>query len=240
MTTLAKERPILFSGPMVQAILEGRKTQTRRVVKLSDPTQTYAQFDDDGWPMSEDIYGDWHRDDCPYGVVGDRLWVRETWKYDDWTEEGEPYIRYAADNATQLMTPSDDWADRVMSIWAELSAPENYNIDQRARDRKWRPSIFLPRWASRITLEVVSVRVERVQDISEEDAIAEGVETAMPATAGAVLPSNDMLRTNGYGVVMQSAKAEYAKLWDTINAKRGYGWDANPWVWVIEFKQVAS
>lgn len=220
------EHPILFSASMVKAILEGRKTQTRRVVKglgskLGDEYCTELR---NGEIVETATL-------CPYGVAGDHLWVRETWRYDDWTEDGEPYIRYAANDATQLMTPSEDWADRVANIWAELSAPENYNIDQRARDRKWRPPIFLPRWASRITLEVLNVRVERVQDISEEDAITEGIDAdalVFGLESGAAIAED------------QKCRAQFADLWDSINAKRGYGWDANPWVWVIEFKQVQS
>lgn len=227
------EHPILFSASMVKAILEGRKTQTRRVVKglgskLGDEYCTELR---NGEIVETATL-------CPYGKAGTRLWVRETWRLAS--------VNASILNAQFWTVQFKDFAvlphpQPARELFVPLAAKDTFTPGQTGIEfGKWRPSIFLPRWASRITLEVVSVRVERVQDISEEDAIAEGVETAMPATAGAVLPSNDMLRTNGYGVVMQSAKAEYAKLWDTINAKRGYGWDANPWVWVIEFKQVAS
>ena len=171
-----KERPILFSAPMVRAILAGHKTQTRRLVKVGDTIEER----DDGtrWPY----FTTWtHGDDgspwasCPYGEPGNRLWVRETWRYADWTEDGQPWIRYAADDARRLcerVTP--EWAARVADIWAELSSAENVAVDGRAADRKWRPSIFLPRWASRLTLAVTAVRVERLQEISEDDAQAEG------------------------------------------------------------------
>ena len=225
---MTTERPILFSGPMVRAILDGHKTQTRRVVKVGDTIEER----DDGtrWPY----FTTWtHGDDgspwasCPYGEPGDRLWVRETWRYADWTEDGQPWIRYAADDARRLCERvSSEWAARVVDIWAELSSAENVSVDGRAADRKWRPSIFLPRWASRITLAVTAVRVERLQEISEADAIAEGV-----------------LRTGGRAQLQPNhfrpARELFSELWDSINEDRA-PWASNPWVWVVEFKRVEA
>ena len=222
------DRPILYSGPMVRAIIADRKTQTRRLVKVGD---TIAERDDGTpWPH----YTTWaHGDDgspwapCPYGAPGDRLWVRETWRYHDWTEDGLPWIAYRADDSAALcedVTP--EWCDRVEAAWATLSDPRNTAIDGRARDRKWRPAIFMPRWASRLTLAVVSVRVERLQAITEEDAIAEGV-----------------LRTGGRANLdphhFRPARDLFADLWDSINAKRA-PWSRNPWVWVVEFTRVTE
>lgn len=176
------EHPILFSGEMVRAILEGRKTQTRRVITVP-VSDAHA-----GRPHSPMVKhnGDWYKPHewSPYGVPGDRLWVRETW--------AKPYVN----------------CDAV------------FRADYKgAGILKWKPSIHMPRWASRITLDVVNVRVERVQDISEEDARAEGID-------------------DGWLVREQfpEARIAYRYLWDSINAKRGYGWATNPWVWVIEFK----
>jgi hypothetical protein len=177
-----KEKPILFSGEMVRAILEGRKSQTRRVVKVRGVSDDVA-----GWlhymARAVDM-------ECPYGKPGDRLWVRETWLRD-----GDVTI-YKADLAKVL---ADSW------------------------NGHWRPSIYMPRAASRIALEVIKVRVERVQDISHNDACIEGA------------PSEPELNDYGTGSIYIDW---YANLWDKLNAKRGYGWKVNPWVWVVEFKQV--
>lgn len=204
-----KTRPILFSAPMVRAILDGSKTQTRRVVKAKHI------------PFISGILGGlldgrWNQRPLPYGQIGDRLWVRETWQYYDWDEEGRPLIRFAADNQTtqpNLTKVQIEWLD---GIWRELSK-QSTNIDNRIRDKKWRPSIFMPRWASRITLEITGVRVERLNDISVGDVDREGTPANYPSGA---------------------SKDDYAALWESINGKGS--WDVNPWVWVIEFKRVAA
>ena len=190
-----KERPILFSGPMVREILAGRKTQTRRVLtvpwKGRARCQPYDPYftDTDGRLFWEDEYGDWNDYEktkrCPYGIPGDRLWVKETWLLVD-DMNGNRQIHYQADNE-------------------DIPGP-------------WKPSIFMPRWASRITLEITNVRVERLQGITEEDAIQEG--------CGAKHNFGD-----------GSAKTGFAMLWDSINGKK-YPWESNPWVWCIEFKRV--
>lgn len=233
-----KEHPILFGGPMVRAILDGRKTQTRRVLKDAPPrtTQWLNGLERDAyrwWPANgSDYTGDSVM--CPYGAPGDRLWVRETWCYAGWTDDGLPWIRYAADGACILcerVTP--EWAERVGDHWADLSSAENVAVDGLAADRKWRPSIFLPRWASRLTLAVTAVRVERLQAISEVDAQAEGVDRY----AGAC--DHPRFGCDEIDCLGQTHRASFAALWDAINVDRA-AWARNPWVWVIEFKRIGG
>lgn len=188
------ERPILFSGAMVRAILDGKKTQTRRVVKPQPP----ADWVPSPWPYDGAAWSDRR---CPYGAPGDRLWVRETWAPISPDEERRPIrecrIEYRADTSAARPGGWDEDTD-----------------DPEAA--RWRPSIHMPRWASRLTLEVTGVRVERVQDISEDDARAEGV-----------YPYAD------------NPRRFFQELWNSINGARGYGWNSNPWVWVVEFRRVA-
>jgi hypothetical protein len=204
------DRPIIFSAPMVLALLAGRKTQTRRY-----------QFDDKGrlttWGK---LAVEWDR-----GERNQRVYVRENHQYWDWLEDGTPCIRYAADNATSWAKPTtDESAERCLEIWAALSDPANFKIDGAARDRDWRPSIHMPRWASRITLIVEAVKVERLQAISEGDAIAEGSRTV-------------------YGEPFQDGSAmsdrrRFELLWSSINGPDS--WAANPWVGAVTFKVVRA
>lgn len=168
-----KERPILFSGNMVRAILDGRKTQTRRVVK--DPER--LPTDPENYQCTG--YGLVRADEFgraafpirhPYGAAGDRLWVRETWKPD--CNEEYSGIAYRADNA---FIPIDNTA-KAADRWIEARKPEEQYPE--LKPPVWRPSIFMPRWASRIALDVTGVRIERLQHISREDAICEGIEQA--------------------------------------------------------------
>ena len=198
------ERPIIFSAPMVKAILDGRKTQTRRIVKLTDS----GRVKEVGSPKN------WHLDDpdaikaCPYGVPGDRLWVREAWSYDP---------------------PDELWAkDRARLLYREgYDHPPEMNDDEWPR---WKSPIHCPRWASRITLEIVDVRVERVQEISEEDAIAEGIERVTGN-------SFRVYERGAEGETAPGAISSYRSLWDSINGKRA-PWESNPYVWAITFKRV--
>lgn len=230
------ERPILFSGPMVRQILSGNKTQTRRIIKNVPPDcdRVLKACDNSGEYkfFSRMSYGSmlaktkWFK--CPYGKPGDRLWVRETWKYYDWTEEGEPWIKYGANEGISLTKDiPEEWWDKVWDTWADLSAPDNFKINSRAADRKWRPSIFMPRWASRITLEIVDVRVERLQEISRADAKAEGF-----------LPGMNGLE-KWAGRTYGNAQLAFEACWKDINGKKpGRAWEDNPWVWVIEFRRI--
>lgn len=217
--TKVRERPILFNGEMVQAILEGRKTQTRRVVKPQP-----EQMRDDvaygwEWRKSQETWfagatekqmrADYGlRKYCPYGKPGDELWVRETWCQRPLTEAPMNEIWYKQEN------------QRLFEISKENSGNWAYMY-------KWRPSIHMPRWASRIQLRITDVRVERVQSMAVGDLICEGF--PVPEKPGA---SNiDEL------FEWDEAFDWFQSLWDSINVKRGYGWDTNPWVWVIEFER---
>lgn len=199
----SKERPILFSGPMVRAILEGKKTQTRRAVK---PQPTVVNKTHLGWRREHGL-----RLNCPYGESGDRLWVRETW----------------------ALPPSYDPALhgdlRTKPRCGPVCYREQYSTGRPWPGSKWRPSIHMPRWACRLVLEVTSVRVERLQDISEEDAKAEGATFNEKLASKKTNPKSRFQRTRHI--------RSFERLWDGLNDKRGYGWDENPWVWVIELKR---
>ena len=205
--TKVKERPILFSGPMVRAIIEGRKTQTRRVIK---PKHEF--FVDDGHDGINRVYypcyvtGEPEPQEilCPYGSVGERLWVRETWAVVPKVSDDGPKHKAKGDGTGA--TWRADWNGN----------PSGF---------PWKPSIHMPRWASRITLEVTGVRVERLNDISEADAQAEGCD------------GNYQI---GYIPAYQAGPFSYhfAQLWESINGPGS--WSLNPWVWVVEFKRVVS
>ncbi|KPW31397.1 hypothetical protein [Pseudomonas coronafaciens] len=198
--TQAKERPILFSAPMVRAILSGQKTVTRREVKKPAALDCLAAGFEPAFlalPGNADL--------CPYGKVGDRLWVREAWQTDAQVNavaprelsHGEP-IQYPADGASRqtgcsMITPGET-----------------------------RPSIHMPRWVSRMLLEITDIRVERLQDISKEQALAEGIMSCEQD----IDPD-----ANGY-----EALELFGGLWTMINGDGS--WQSNPWVWVVEFERV--
>jgi hypothetical protein len=196
----ALERPIIFSGEMVRAILDGRKTQTRRVCKEQPKRSNYLREATSreaprfvGQSFIESTYqaNVVACIECPYGQPGDRLWVRETWR-----------VHSSLDSEC----PSN-LSDRLI---VDYRAGGTVGI---SRPGKWRPSIHMPRKFCRLVLEVKAVRVERLQNISQKDAKAEGMTGAQP-------------------------DLKFADLWNSLNAKRGYGWRVNPWVWVIEFAAV--
>jgi hypothetical protein len=213
-----KERPILFSGPMVRAILVGRKTQTRRAIKTQPfycdfmPNPVFPKNDQERaeqsgliWPNAkEEILAR-----CPYGKVGDRLWIRETFAWSG----------YAADHQEVLWRADGDHSE-----------------DERGGAR-WRPSIHMPRWASRITLEITSVRVERLNEISEADAKAEGIERIVDNSP---ICGPDCWRDySADGLIPFDADkpiASFRSLWESINGTGS--WQANPWVWVIKFRRL--
>ncbi|MDE1484374.1 hypothetical protein [Xenorhabdus bovienii] len=229
-----KETPIIFNADMVRAILDGRKTQTRRAVKY----QPCELPDSPAYPLlkdgklawcrkGEDDHGGWI--DCLYGKIGDQLWVRETFcpVFDAQYAEGEI-----------------DWIDYRATPRYSAEYPAGWNLEpEDPAALKWRPSIHMPRWASRITLEVVNIRVERLQDIKEEDAKAEGL--AEISKDGKLfkfgLPDMDGL-PGGCDIGWQWSEWEknpvmaYKKLWASIYGSES--WNNNPWVWVIEFRRI--
>ncbi|HCL3743929.1 TPA: hypothetical protein ACGJ44_000888 [Pseudomonas aeruginosa] len=202
-----KERPILFTGPMVRAILEGRKTVTRRVMKpqpdflgsMVDPNTPFKTLD----------AGLHARITCPHGQPDDRLWVREAW---------------AADAQVDAIAPRD--LSQGEPIWY----PADFSVRQTGCSMiskgRGRPSIHMPRWASRILLEITAVRIERLQDISEKQALAEGVE----------LEGEGVCWAGAAGTASDSPVESFRLLWELINGAGS--WNANPWVWVVEFKRV--
>lgn len=233
---VAKERPILMSGAMVRALLDGRKTQTRRIVKNVVDS---CINDVDGLPSRLDIAPkNW--DICPHGQPGNRLWVRETWRIGAWNEDGgEIAVDYLADNHSRrewLQVPEADdfekyWLQSCDECnWAGVKTDEagKYHWEPGQSPCRTRPSIFMPRWASRILLEIVSVRVERLQDISCADAKAEGIERSRDGMMWCDYISASHAQINPID--------SYRTLWESINGPGS--WDANPWVWVIEFKRV--
>lgn len=189
------ERPILFNGAMVRAILEGRKTHTRRIAKATALEAFTLEYMADPKNYM-----------CPFGVPGDLLWVRETWQTLQMWDHLPP---------CQVPTDSDIQYPATWDLWVS----------------KRRPSIHMPRWASRITLDITGVRVERLQDITEEGAIAEGIENCDGIT-GAYL---DYLETSAEQLAGTSALNSFRSLWDSVY-KDSKSWDANPWVWDIEFR----
>lgn len=192
---MIRERPILFSAPMVLAILDGRKTQTRRIIKPQPRTDWLGYTMMHSKPGVALLNGPDYPDDaddelpCPYGAPGDRLWVRERC-YEGTHSGGRPWVRYAADGEHQL-----------------------------PRGTRWRPSIHMHRWASRILLEVTEVRVQRLKQISEQDARAEGVEPLESLCSGERPRLSHLI--------------SYEITWNDINGRGS--WDANPWVWAVSF-----
>ncbi|MEB6441337.1 hypothetical protein MXM21_06940 [Klebsiella variicola] len=204
------ERGMIFNAEMVRAILDGRKTQTRRPIKWKQTRFTEIGEREDGskWPWSEDAEHAcdfWHP--CPFGAVGDRIWVRETWAD-------------AGASAPDLKLYRANYPEHVPSIYENVPP---------AKEIRWTPSIHMPRTASRILLEIADVRVERLTAISEEDARAEGIidggclNCGEPEPCGCANPEPD-------------ATDAFAYLWQSIYGQES--WNANPWVWVIEFERV--
>jgi hypothetical protein len=236
------EHPILFSGEMIRATLARRKTHTRRVIQpqpcLWSKDNSIVEWTHNSSTFYVPIEAvSILAEHCPYGRPGDRLWVRETWGAVSRTEDPSPLeecaIEYRADLPAGCTDQPGGWpAD-----------------DARGNDEAphWKPSIFMPRWASRITLEIMNVRVERVQDITETDAGAEGVSPNWisdlagwnPIEHGylGVPTSDDGDSEEGY---YRTARQAYSELWDHLNANRSYGWAVNPFVWVIAFKPIET
>lgn len=216
------EKPILFSGPMVRAILEGRKSQTRRAVKPQPVGGDTIIYDNPGFAVGRlrDSENAW-RKVFPKFERGDRMWVREKARCN--AMRGSTGVKgstitvvYAADRF-EIDYPCESEAVR----WFPN---QSFNADQSAR---WAPAIFMPRWASRITLEVTEVRVQRLWEITEADAVAEGIKRYENHTFGLEDPAACMGPT---------AVVAYMRLWNHINGQGS--WDANPWVWAYTFKRL--
>ncbi|KPY58406.1 hypothetical protein [Pseudomonas amygdali] len=220
----AKERPILFSAPMVRAILSGQKTVTRREVKKPAALDCLAAGFEPAFlalPGNADL--------CPYGRVGDRLWVRETFALlgnedgccIDWQDN---LIKGDERSAARIYRASCPPGDYGLN---QIPAKADWKPDTEAMeyDGAWRPSIHMPRWASRILLEITDVRVERLQEISRSDIRAEGLECPPELASDDVSPN-----------YRDWYPAAWRDLWESINGAES--WNANPWVWVVEFKRV--
>lgn len=214
-----KERPILFSSPMVRAILAGAKTQTRRVVKPLGAAAVVPLIGADdkptgefGWCPNVRVITDHIR--CPYGRPSDRLWVREA------------FIHEPADYC---------WEASVSIPCRPASTTYRADVEGDSRGAGWKPSIHMPRSLSRITLEITDVRIERLQGISEADAIAEGVDQAQ------YLREDDdvMVAICADKLNVPFPVARYVLLWDSINGTPPNNWNSNPWVWAISFKRIA-
>ena len=209
-----KERPILFSVEMVRAILEGRKTMTRRVIK-PQPTDFVMLEDNKLWNAIK-MRGTAQPKPCKYGQPGDRLWVRETWIPDPPQDETWDFCLYTDGKIHNLGVIPKRFRNKDYAIYKSTWDGPQLN---------WISPIYMPRWASRITLEIVGVKIEQLQDISREDCLAEGM-PQYTFSMGAISDNPPDFRW------------KFIELWDSINAKRGYSWESNPWVWAIEFKKV--
>lgn len=227
-----KERPILFSAPMVRALLDGSKTQTRRIVKQLDPAEGAVTTDHDGKPMGACWAFAGPVIHCPYGQPGDRLWVRESYHF---LAEFDVNSPSAVGDLCLAAGYNKPWApiqydsDGSRRDWMAVSTPGG--AVQAITPGKGRPSIHMPRWASRILLEIISVRAERLNDCSDADARAEGAKHYEPANH---LSHGGWSHDEHY--VHETAKASFESLWERIGGAGA--WAVNPWVWVVEFKRV--
>ncbi len=227
-----KTLPIIFNREMVRAILDRRKTQTRRIVKPQPPSCyndgtplikpfVYTGLHSDGiwhgWKTDErNGHGLQHASKCPYGKVGDKLWVKQTfWHWGTYVKTTE--------TCNKLDRPKERFIPVIPKYGNGVlfEAPDHPPADRYHIGYHKRPSIFMSKIFTEITLEITAIRVERVQDISEDDAIAEGIEDGRAEWGIGITP-----------------KGKFANLWDSIYKKRGYGWKTNPWVWVVEFRRI--
>ena len=207
---------MIFNAEMVRALLDGRKTQTRRPIKWKQTRFTEIGEREDGskWPWSEDAEHAcdfWHP--CPFGAVGDRIWVREAFRVHS----------RATDVATLVYKASErnSWTEQTRRVPVAV-------CNKPATPEKWTPSLHMPRWASRILLEITDVRVERLNAINEHDAQAEGVAKLRGGFWKHYQP--------GWTQHQLSARGSFVTLWKSIYGDES--WNSNPWVWVIEFKRV--
>ncbi|WP_375591562.1 hypothetical protein [Chitiniphilus eburneus] len=222
------ERPILFSAPMVRAILDGRKTQTRRVTKLQPRTKADIGHYGAGMPFIRNSDPLRPNLACPFGQPGDRLWLRESWRstVDLDQYSGSRIAEMCLDAGySQPWAPIQYEADAARCNWMHTRTPPH---DGAPLPGRYRHARFMPRWASRLLLGITAVRIERLHDISEADAIAEGIERREDATGDWAHYLDTGLTTDAVG--------SYRSLWELINGQES--WRANPWVWVIEFERL--
>ena len=236
-----KERPILFSTAMVRAILDGRKTQTRRVIKSAMDGRKITGLNRHSEPGFRDTFASNKGDDfwagcCPYGVPGDTLWVRETFGIVTHAfDENENMIDWVPDRPSksvhEMKLGRGYWNGHVIYM-ADGAFEWNAGDDPTINIcTLWNPAIHMPRSACRLLLPVLEVRAERLQDITEEDAIAEGIERVSSVGPMRAFGWRDYGGGRGFIHPVES----FRSLWDSINAKRGFGWNANPWVWGVTF-----
>lgn len=232
-----RERGMIFNGEMVRAILEGRKGQTRRAltprhIRMIETAASIGEC----YPLESGRHHEnsqaYYREWCPYGTVGDRIWVRETWALlgnedaccIDWNGK---LCKGDEREAAKIYCASCEQRPGDYGLW---SIPDDADWKPHTENEKfegaWRPSIHMPRWASRITLEITAVRVERLNDISDADAKAEGLDKSHDFPDTYLTPKGDFA----------DADIVFRRLWESIYGEES--WQANPWVWVIEFKRV--
>lgn len=232
------EKPILFSAAMVRAVLDGSKTVTRRVVKQPKKASPVDFNDAMAFMRERGVSSAFLRGPCdghpwgiacPYGSPGDQLWVRETWQAVDF---GAP------DWETGCCDGDPEWPARIPKTrgkWAPVYAADpDWPNTKEERGFPWRSPRFMPRWACRILLDVVSVRPERLHAIDDRDALREGI--TIPT--GPHLAHCEWRHPELDPDYFAREVIEFACLWDAINAKRGFSWSSNPWVWRIEFKRI--
>jgi len=266
-------KSLLMNAEMVRAYAEGRKDLTRRLMKpqpdgASDGAIYYPHRDHPKWLCyaNEAHFRRGVATDFAPFRAGEQIYIRETWRYYDWTEDGYPFIQYKGDDSVRLIENyPEEWGERLEAIWSELSKPSNFLINNAARDVGWRPSIHMPEWAARFRPTVISIRPERVQEITEEDAKREGLpiiiayhdsEFKHPLTAG-----------EQFKALWQSLYGQWNSIYKRVNGKRALvGFECyplsegdippipakarklglpctahpNPWIWRIELTKVTQ
>ncbi|MCO6499107.1 MAG: hypothetical protein J5I47_01875 [Vicingus serpentipes] len=232
-----KQTPILFSDLMVNSILKGTKKQTRRTVKANrriceDPNQVnYQEWFNKGYVT------------CPYGEVGDVLWVRETWKFLGMSESEDVVIMYK-DGSIAHINPDDEdyWNNKLEDLLDVMAKKDQVIVDEENerytwehKNVPWKPSIHIPKEAARIWLKLTGIRVEKLQDISSEDAIDEGITVCFDSGTQKNRYKNYL---KGAPSLWPTSYHSFQSLWESING--GDSWQNNPWVWVLEFVQIAN